>query len=278
MAERIRALSQPIRLCAIVDVLARCSPASRAVGELQGPGNPADAGRQGESHRADAQNARWKARSLRDLAQRPRGLRQSRPGFEAGRDSDAAVGGSPGEGEPDQPAQERSDGRLHAARRSSSRPGREPRHAAPLQGGADARAGGASCTKPPRTRRSGRCSSTAVRTPTDTQPTWLGYSIGRWEGDTLVVDTTGFNGRAWVDTGVGPPADRRGARDRALHAARRRAHGHRHHDRRSQGVREALDTRRVPVNLLPDSDLIETFCENEKDVNRMFREPLTPNR
>lgn len=33
---------------------------------------------------------------------------------------------------------------------------------------------------------------------------------------------------------------------------------------------------RVPVNLLPDSDLIETFCENEKDVNRMFREPLTP--
>ena len=34
-------------------------------------------------------------------------------------------------------------------------------------------------------------------------------------------------------------------------------------------------TARVPVNLLPDSDLIETFCENEKDLNRMFREPLT---
>ena len=41
--------------------------------------------------------------------------------------------------------------------------------------------------------------------PADPQPTWLGYSIGRWEGDTLVVETTGFNGRAWVDTGSGHP-------------------------------------------------------------------------
>ena len=36
--------------------------------------------------------------------------------------------------------------------------------------------------------------------PSDPQPSWLGYSVGRWEGDTLVVETTGFNGRAWVDT------------------------------------------------------------------------------
>lgn len=31
--------------------------------------------------------------------------------------------------------------------------------------------------------------------PEDMQPTWLGYSIGRWDGDTLVVTTAGFNGR-----------------------------------------------------------------------------------
>ena len=60
-------------------------------------------------------------------------------------------------------------------------------------------------TKRPPTRRFARCSSTAVRTPTDPQPTWLGYSIGRWDGDTLVVDTTGFNGRSWIDTGSGHP-------------------------------------------------------------------------
>jgi hypothetical protein len=28
---------------------------------------------------------------------------------------------------------------------------------------------------------------------------WLGYSVGRWEGDTLVVDTVGFDDRAWLD-------------------------------------------------------------------------------
>jgi len=35
--------------------------------------------------------------------------------------------------------------------------------------------------------------------PKDVEPTWLGHSIGRWEADTLVVDTVGFNGKAWID-------------------------------------------------------------------------------
>jgi hypothetical protein len=29
--------------------------------------------------------------------------------------------------------------------------------------------------------------------------TWMGTNNGRWEGDTFVVDVTGFNGRAWLD-------------------------------------------------------------------------------
>jgi hypothetical protein len=34
-------------------------------------------------------------------------------------------------------------------------------------------------------------------------PTWMGHSIGRWEGETLVVDTVGFNDRTWLDnTGI----------------------------------------------------------------------------
>src|SRR5215831_17620923 len=33
---------------------------------------------------------------------------------------------------------------------------------------------------------------------TSTNPTWLGHSIGRWEGDTLVIDTVGFNDKSWV--------------------------------------------------------------------------------
>ncbi len=35
--------------------------------------------------------------------------------------------------------------------------------------------------------------------PQDPEPTWLGYSIGKWEGDTLVVQTGGFNNKSWLD-------------------------------------------------------------------------------
>src|SRR5579872_1423130 len=35
--------------------------------------------------------------------------------------------------------------------------------------------------------------------PEDPQPTWLGYSVGHWQGDTLVVDSAGFNDRGWLD-------------------------------------------------------------------------------
>ena len=35
--------------------------------------------------------------------------------------------------------------------------------------------------------------------PKNLDPTWMGHSIGHWEGDTLVVDSVGFNGRAWID-------------------------------------------------------------------------------
>jgi hypothetical protein len=36
--------------------------------------------------------------------------------------------------------------------------------------------------------------------PKDPDPSWLGYSVGHWEGDTFVVETVGFNDKEWVDT------------------------------------------------------------------------------
>jgi hypothetical protein len=36
--------------------------------------------------------------------------------------------------------------------------------------------------------------------PKDPDPSWLGYSVGLWEGDTFVVETAGFNDKEWVDT------------------------------------------------------------------------------
>jgi hypothetical protein len=35
--------------------------------------------------------------------------------------------------------------------------------------------------------------------PHDPEPRWNGYSVGRWEGDTLVIDSIGFDDRAWLD-------------------------------------------------------------------------------
>lgn len=46
------------------------------------------------------------------------------------------------------------------------------------------------------------------RHPKDPNPSWMGHSVGKWEGDTLVVDTVGFNGRAWA-TFTGLPTTER---------------------------------------------------------------------
>jgi hypothetical protein len=41
--------------------------------------------------------------------------------------------------------------------------------------------------------------------PADPNPAWFGYSVGRWEGDVLVVETSGFNDNVWLDN-AGRPA------------------------------------------------------------------------
>ena len=46
-----------------------------------------------------------------------------------------------------------------------------------------------------------------VEFPDDMLPTWRGTSIGRWDGDTLVITTTGFNGETWFDTARNPLSD-----------------------------------------------------------------------
>ena len=39
----------------------------------------------------------------------------------------------------------------------------------------------------------------ALPDPANVDPKWNGFSVGRWEGDTLVVDSVAFDGRSWVD-------------------------------------------------------------------------------
>ncbi len=55
----------------------------------------------------------------------------------------------------------------------------------------------------------------------DENPTWMGDSIGKWEGDTLVVDSTGFNDKTWLDVAGHPHSE---AMHVVEHALRRADH------------------------------------------------------
>jgi hypothetical protein len=96
------------------------------------------------------------------------------------------------------------------------------------------------------------------------QPAWLGYSVGRWEGDTLVVDTRGFNDRTWLDA-FGHP------RTEAMHIVERftrRDFGHIDVEMTFEdpGAYTKPFSIRFSQTLTPDTDVIEYVCaENEKD-------------
>jgi hypothetical protein len=104
--------------------------------------------------------------------------------------------------------------------------------------------------------------------PKDPNPTWMGYSIGHWDGDTLVVDTAGFNDRSWLDIEGHPHTE-------ALHITerfRRRDFGH-------MDLEMTIDdpktfTRpfafRMDKTLAPDTDLLESICENDRSVPHML--------
>jgi len=104
--------------------------------------------------------------------------------------------------------------------------------------------------------------------PKDPNPQWMGYSVGHWDGDTLVVESSGFVDNNWLDNGghMGTEALRLTER---FH---RRDYGH-------IDLALTIDdpkayTKPWTVNLeftaTPDSELIEYVCdENEKDLKHL---------
>ncbi|HEY1756722.1 MAG TPA: hypothetical protein VGG72_15210 [Bryobacteraceae bacterium] len=104
--------------------------------------------------------------------------------------------------------------------------------------------------------------------PKDPNPTWMGYSVGHWEADTLVVETAGFNDRGWLDIEGHPHTE-------ALHITERfhrRDFGH-------MDLEMTIDdpktfTRpfsiKMPQTLTPDTDLLESVCEHDTSVPHML--------
>jgi len=101
--------------------------------------------------------------------------------------------------------------------------------------------------------------------PKDPEPSWMGYSVGRWDGDVLTVETAGFNDKTWLD-GLGHPhseAMRLTERFRRINTGR-------------MEIDITIDDPRAytralkytqPQLLLPDTELLEYICnENAKDV------------
>src|SRR6266849_238758 len=100
--------------------------------------------------------------------------------------------------------------------------------------------------------------------PKDPNPTWLGYSVGHWEGETLVVESAGFNDRSWLDRAGHPHSENL----RVTERFRRGDFGHmqfRINFDDPQTLTKPL-TISLAVNYRADTDMIENVCnENNRD-------------
>jgi hypothetical protein len=104
--------------------------------------------------------------------------------------------------------------------------------------------------------------------PDDPNPTWLGYSVGHWEGDTLVVESAGFNDRSWLDRAGHPHSEKL----RVTERFRRVDFGH----MQFQITFDDPETLTKPlsislaVNYAADTDMLENVCnEGERDTVRL---------
>lgn len=106
--------------------------------------------------------------------------------------------------------------------------------------------------------------------PRDPQPAWMGYSVAKWEGDTLAVETSGFNENSWLDGSGHPGSEMMHIRERY----RRVDFGHMQMELTIDDPKFYTRpfTFTVGFNLIPDSDVPEFVCtENEKDFAHMAK-------
>jgi hypothetical protein len=103
--------------------------------------------------------------------------------------------------------------------------------------------------------------------PKTVQPVYMGYSVGKWDGDTLVVDTTGFNDLGWLDDGGHPQTEK-------LHVTERmRRSNFGHIDLQITIDDPGAYTKPWTVNMsgfnfFADQELMESICE-DRDAPHM---------
>ena len=102
------------------------------------------------------------------------------------------------------------------------------------------------------------------------QPAWFGYSVAHWEANTLVVESAGFNDKTYLDGERLPHSDDR----RITERYRRPDFGHLTVDFTFTDPKhyERPWTATIPFDLMPETELIEHFCENEKDLGQIIRQ------
>lgn len=104
--------------------------------------------------------------------------------------------------------------------------------------------------------------------PADPNPSFMGYSVGRWDADTLVVESTGFNDRTWLDFGGHPHSEGLKVTERF----RRIDFGH-------VDLKETFEDSKIyarswtigiDVELVTDTEMLEYVCnENQKDLEHL---------
>jgi hypothetical protein len=99
------------------------------------------------------------------------------------------------------------------------------------------------------------------RLEADPERTWMGYSVGRWEGDTLVVDSFGFNDRTWLDARGLPHTDAL----RTTERYRRRTFGQLQVELTvtDPGAFAKSWTVMYDLQFQPDSEMVEGVCEDK---------------
>src|SRR5579862_86021 len=104
--------------------------------------------------------------------------------------------------------------------------------------------------------------------PEDPNPIWLGYSVGHWDGDALVVESNGFNGKAWLDQQGHPATEKL----RVTEKFHRKDFGHMDIEItiNDPGAYTKPWTVTETPTLMLDTELLEFVCaENEQDIKHM---------